>query len=62
MDLLTDNLKSCPGCGQKYTSLLVVAAEDDTQIFGDVLEHVRVVNDGEATADDPEEPTGIPEA
>jgi hypothetical protein len=63
MDLLTDNIKSCPGCGQSYTSLLVVAAADDDQIFGDVLDHLRVVNEGEATAEEPpEEPTAIPDA
>jgi hypothetical protein len=68
MDLVTDNLKTCPGCGARFTSLLVVAHINDDQILGDVLEHLRLVNEGlppdggDLEPEPPEPPAGIPEA
>jgi hypothetical protein len=63
MDLLTDNpLHECPrdGCGQQYTSLLVVCPLDDDQIFGDVVQHIGLVNEGQQAATQDTEPSDNP--
>lgn len=47
MDLLKDNVKTCPGCKQRYTHLLVVCPVEDDEIFGHVLEYIQGMNEGE---------------
>jgi hypothetical protein len=47
INLLSEKVSRCPGCGERYSSILVVAAEDDDQAMMEVLEHLRLVNNPE---------------
>jgi hypothetical protein len=52
MDLTTPNIKRCPKCDEAYTSLLIIAAEDDDEIMGDAFTHLKLVNEELAAAPD----------
>lgn len=38
MNLLTSGYKVCPGCGLRYTSVLLVSLEDDDEIMSQALD------------------------
>lgn len=43
-NLLSDKLSTCPNCGERFTSMLVVSTETDGDVLRDAWEHMRLVN------------------
>ena len=50
VDLLDGDFKACPKCDQRYTHILVVAADDDAEILRHMMRQVFVAN---GLVDDP---------
>lgn len=71
-DLLSDAVKICPQCGDRYTHLLVLCAEDDSDTALYVIGHIFRENDAYPNPEDDDESgddegeendaEGIPEA
>lgn len=70
IDLLTQDVKACPGCDSRFTHLLVLGGEGDGRIVGHTWHHILVTNglmvaepdEGDEGDEGDEAPAGIPDA
>lgn len=69
IDLLTKDVKACPGCDSRFSHMLVICAESDTRIVGHTWHHLLKVNglmvdddDDDDGDGDAEQPAEIPDA
>jgi len=61
-DGLNGSIKGCPGCGQRFTHIILVCPEDDAEAAQDLLERLLANATAEEIESDPSDPEPPPAA